>query len=311
VFSRSTARSTLKSTTAPYNVYSSHLPRSSSSTPPAVSPQNHSPSSCRGMAHIPVTIRLGATSARQTPDANAGQASAAGFQRRIAAANPDLVGPCTGDPTPLVQKNKRRLPVSWQRLRRASSLGNQRQRPSVEPQTPPPSMPSITTAAQYALINLGPLTATFSAPSSCSTGTDHVFIGQTQPTGQPILEFSPDCTGKPQGDCFPSASRVDSAEAAALTNPAAQAVAFYYSPGLVCPSNWATAGAVAKSKDGSFSTSGVFSLSTPAPTVLQDPSLNVMMNAIDPGETAVACCPRYAAFPPPCSGWCRSSIGAR
>ena len=157
-------------------------------------------------------------------------------------------------------------------------------------------MPSASTFAHVALNNLGPLTTTYTAPASCATGTARVNIAFLT-TPHALFEYSPDCTGQPVGDCVPSGAAIDSLASAALTTPAANAV-FYYSPGLVCPSNWATMGAVAKAADGKFSTSGAFSATTPIPTRFFDPPLNIIMNAMDPGETAVVCCPRFVASAP-------------
>jgi hypothetical protein len=73
----------------------------------------------------------------------------------------------------------------------------------------------------------------------------------------------------------------------------------YHSPGLVCPSDWATVGAAAKLSPTSTSISGAFNLSVAIPAGSNlgfEPEMDVMLAALEPGETAVLCCPRFAFF---------------
>ncbi|KAM0243081.1 hypothetical protein ACHAP5_006962 [Fusarium lateritium] len=108
----------------------------------------------------------------------------------------------------------------------------------------------------YDFYNLGPLTTTFTAPSSCATvNTDHVKFFNTSAalmyhTGRA------NCDHWTEGDCSPSGSVIDSIVAdirRGTTTPANSL--FYYSPGIACPSGWDTVGLMAKS-NGTLSVSG-------------------------------------------------------
>ena len=150
-------------------------------------------------------------------------------------------------------------------------------------------MPTATSTDGFTLTNLGPLTTTYTAPTSCSTALDHVFI--TQPEER--LWYGDGCELATYGDCVPSGSAID-ARAPAVYSAVDIDEVYYHSPGIACPANWATVGVVAKASNGSFSSTGVFS-----PTALPTSGhlgsqfgLNVLMSAMDPGETAVVCCPR-------------------
>ncbi len=159
-------------------------------------------------------------------------------------------------------------------------------------------MPFLSSSGSYTFSNLGPLTTTFSAAASCATGTDHAAVALVSTPGpEPLLDFSLDCSVRPLGSCFPSGPGVDSFASEVQTNPAAATRIQYFSPGLICPSNWATIGTVGRATGiGGYTSTGVFTAPTPAPTQLFNPSLNILYNAIDPGETAVACCPRCVLY---------------
>lgn len=71
----------------------------------------------------------------------------------------------------------------------------------------------------------------------------------------------------------------------------------YFSPGLDCPAGWNTVGVAARDADSSLSASGLLEPTT----TVQSPSLiphwenaaTLFVDLLDPGETAVVCCPRY------------------
>lgn len=112
------------------------------------------------------------------------------------------------------------------------------------------------------------------------------------------------------GNCLPSGSAMDSMynSWASRSDPRSQHRIDYYSPGLVCPSDYTTAGLATKLEDGAITSSGpafAYPRSTVTPTggdvgyeldqyeVLRP---YVVLGAMGPGETAILCCPRYA-FP--------------
>ena len=147
-------------------------------------------------------------------------------------------------------------------------------------------MPSATSFSGYNLLNNGPLTTAFTAPATCSTA--FVMLGLA--TDPAAVQWDAQCDWVPPADCNPSGSVIQSIISAQNNNAAAADVIVYHSPGLVCPSGWATVGAAAKLNPMSTSTSGAFNPSVPL--------LDVFMSALDPGETAILCCPRFAFLLP-------------
>lgn len=157
-------------------------------------------------------------------------------------------------------------------------------------------MPTATSISGSSLTNNGPLTTTFTAPASCSTAYQ-IMIGAT--SNPDFFQWAAQCEWLPPADCNPSGSVIQSIYSSAEgSNPTAGMIIVYHSPGLVCPSGWATAGAAAKLNLTSTSISGVFNQSDAIPTGSQfgffEPELDVFLAALDLGETAVVCCPRFA-----------------
>lgn len=156
------------------------------------------------------------------------------------------------------------------------------------------TMPTATTQDGYGVINIGPLTTTFTAPASCTTE----FKIAVAPTDSPSLEYQDDCSYEPPSDCHPHGSVINSLVSSIGATPTL-GVILYQSPGLFCPSGWSTAGAATKVNPTSTSTSGAFNLTNVVPTGVPaffQPALDSFMSALDPGETAIACCPRFLSF---------------
>ncbi|KAM0261904.1 hypothetical protein ACHAPA_009530 [Fusarium lateritium] len=169
-------------------------------------------------------------------------------------------------------------------------------------------MPTATGYFGVVITNLGPLTTTYTAPSSCLTATtDHI---QYALAGS--LEYvigSPKCTADPLGKCVPSGSVVDSMVDERFGRQSGQGFQYYHSPGIYCPHGWTTAAVLAHGqKTGSDERSGFFTAtargnwSKPQGMAPDDEWLNIL----DPSETLAYCCP---------SGWtgvvggnCRTSI---
>jgi hypothetical protein len=156
-------------------------------------------------------------------------------------------------------------------------------------------MPTATSAFGYQITNYGPLTTAFVAAPSCATESNFL---QLAPSGSPDgFAYSNGCdfTKNTFGQCYPSGATLDS-HRARLTTAVGFTEIGYYSPGIMCPAGWNTVGVAVKAQDGVLSTSGVFSPAHPVPTSIDgpffNPPLNIFMGAIDPGETAVLCCPR-------------------
>ncbi|KAG7130136.1 hypothetical protein HYQ45_010935 [Verticillium longisporum] len=155
------------------------------------------------------------------------------------------------------------------------------------------------------LINVGPLTTTFTAPESCAT-SDFGLRGAA-PSGLPAWPWAVvgECrneTGPSDNECLPLGEKRDElwtwlSDAAGPTPTAeARLPIFYNSPGYHCPSGWETAG-VAAALNGSASVTGAFA---PAFTEFGEPEgamppgnflANQITSALEPRETAIICCP--------------------
>ncbi|RTE76522.1 hypothetical protein BHE90_009004 [Fusarium euwallaceae] len=153
-------------------------------------------------------------------------------------------------------------------------------------------MPTTTAYFGTTLSNFGPLTTTYTAPSSCSTGTDRIVL--VHPDTPNIFQAVPTCKAQPIGECLPSGSKWDANE---TSSTSFQYVRAYYSPGVVCPAGWRTVGTLAHATNSGADVSGVFSNTQTAkarggpdlPTNL-DP-LDYWLHVLDESETLVHCCP--------------------
>ncbi|TPX16064.1 uncharacterized protein E0L32_004059 [Thyridium curvatum] len=157
----------------------------------------------------------------------------------------------------------------------------------------------------WSILNLGPVTETFTAAPSCATKTDGVMIAsKLASSNETVLVANyPGTCGKfiQVGDCMPLGSKRD--EHFKSKDPLQYDTENYlrlwvYSPGLFCPSGWTTAGAVTRQADGSIaSPTGFFApepsvnLSVALLTNGMIPPATVIATALEPGETAAACCP--------------------
>lgn len=161
-----------------------------------------------------------------------------------------------------------------------------------------------TSLSGWLFTNQGPLTTTYTAPASCFTEASRVQLAtqwsDTDSNMTSLLPYQGICktatTVATWGDCLPSGKNIDSEYATIDTNnPAAGSTVDYYSPGLICPSGYTTAG-VAANDAGTITSSG--KAFVPTTTVDNrfwgnNPVPNVLLQALDQGETAILCCPRY------------------
>lgn len=166
-------------------------------------------------------------------------------------------------------------------------------------------MPTVTTLSQISIFNVGPLTTTFTTPASCIHDTWLAAPAE----GPKTVWYGLDCRDVTVNDCAPSTAALKShLPSDAASNPAAQWIP-YYSPGVVCPSGYQTVGVAVKVNPTSTSMSGMFTRPSSGDDSEDEPTSgdisgrgpmfnsgnNVLMDALDPGETAVMCCPRYVA----------------
>jgi hypothetical protein len=159
-------------------------------------------------------------------------------------------------------------------------------------------MPSVNTLSQYTFHNLGPLTSTWTAPASCATAKNPLYLAPANDPSRAV--YGESCSVVSAGDCFPSGSALDSILAPRAGSPSLPYLVEIFSPGLVCPDNWSTVGVAVKDSAGSISSTGAFStqVSVTASSTTSifmprnNPAPNVLMEALAPGETAIMCCPK-------------------
>lgn len=159
------------------------------------------------------------------------------------------------------------------------------------------TMPSITVSDGNTFKNWGPVTTTFTAPASCSTAGDFL-IGNT--TDFPLYDYATQCSTYGDYGCTPTGTFFPSLTIESNLTKMDDNIP-YYSPGLYCPSGWATVGVAARDGDKTTSLSGILGVSTTTTTSdswldylpkVGNP-LTMLAELLDPGETLVMCCPRY------------------
>lgn len=162
-------------------------------------------------------------------------------------------------------------------------------------------MPTATfvTGRRATITNFGPLTTIYSAPTSCATETDHLYVGQTHVPG--ILWAYPTCTVvQTFGDCIPSGDAYDKLMTETYAKIIHHGFYHYYSPGLYCPQGWTTAAALVNEGRSFTEISGYLTqsysrwMSHWEPGRAQPfPPDEVWKQVLLPSETLKICCPRY------------------
>jgi hypothetical protein len=152
-------------------------------------------------------------------------------------------------------------------------------------------MPSIATTDGYTFTNWGPLTTTFTAPASCATATGNYMLGLNNTA--PVWEYAVQCSTVGYGDCISTGTV--SLSTISNENPTTLETQAYFSPGLYCPSGWATRGTAVRGSDNGLSSSGILSPSTMVliPTCIpqwKNPA-TLLMTLLNLSETLVMCCP--------------------
>ncbi|KAH7483860.1 hypothetical protein FOMA001_g7421 [Fusarium oxysporum f. sp. matthiolae] len=159
-------------------------------------------------------------------------------------------------------------------------------------------MPTITSVVQAKITNFGPLTTTYTAPASCATATNHLYLADYSEKPEYLWAY-PTCTMQLYGKCIPSGDQYDHLITATYAKTFDTGFYHYYSPGLYCPSNWTTAGQYVKGNGGTAQISGDLTKTEsgivparwepgrPFPT---DPTI-VWKQVLEPSETLAVCCP--------------------
>lgn len=168
-------------------------------------------------------------------------------------------------------------------------------------------MPTVTSLWARSLINLGPLTTTFTAPASCSATPVPIGLADSAlpMSGAVAMET---CGRAPRGACLPSGADLDRDYTSSLSaSGAAYRPIHFHSPGHACPADWATVGSVVKDADGAFATNAwdfdPYAVDDFAPPHRGDGGqvrlvdqevwdALVFAHALGPEETGIACCPR-------------------
>lgn len=152
-------------------------------------------------------------------------------------------------------------------------------------------MPTATEYFGFSFSNLGPLTTTYTAPSSCATvNTDQVLFADKSDSLIPVGQ--PKCDSWTYGDCRPSGSNFDNLDADVLRNKALAGLFLYHSPGIVCPEGWNTVGMIAKD-NGTLSVSGFMTNTYEGPTTeARHMQITEIWNGVlKPSETVAFCAP--------------------
>lgn len=154
-------------------------------------------------------------------------------------------------------------------------------------------MPTATEYFGYTITNIGALTTPFTAPASCTTGTDYYAYALEQDWASSIIAGTA-CDPVSLKDCFPSGEAWDDLAKTDYRVPGQGHIA-YFSPASECPSGWTTAGVYE-----SATSSGIFASDLrpyddkPGQYVaagLLNP--DIFTRVMSPEETLIFCCPRY------------------
>jgi hypothetical protein len=145
----------------------------------------------------------------------------------------------------------------------------------------------------FTFANLGPQTTTFTVPWSCAA-TDRVEYGWVNEGGLDIFhQGDSQCTKSKYPECYPSATTTVTATTTYDSDwDEWSGVGGYYSPGLYCPSGWATVGMAAVNDKKDITASGIMSYSTATDWMpfVYPPTL--LARILEPSQTLAFCCPR-------------------
>lgn len=158
------------------------------------------------------------------------------------------------------------------------------------------------------LVNLGPLTTTWTAPTSCASAPISVQLAYATNYKDGVAMWWDNCDVRTDiyDECMPSAPPANQewASRQAELNPQRLDFQLYHSPGIACPADWFTAGLAIKEGPSSYTVNGSFADPTftrtfPTRTTTMSritpgfrPSNEIFLSAMEVSETAVICCPR-------------------
>ncbi|KAL2787118.1 hypothetical protein BJX66DRAFT_311609 [Aspergillus keveii] len=172
-------------------------------------------------------------------------------------------------------------------------------------------------AGWYTFSNLGPLTTTYTPSPQC-TASDQMYIGYVNPTGGNVVpNFSAQCTTEITyySECMPTTTSASTTAPPEFTGTgweeyeewessqiSWEGYGEYYSPGLECPSGWATVGMIGRNAGDKVTSSGILSPATTTTVTTYTTGIDmyyydyedkasVMKSFLEPEQTMAICCP--------------------
>lgn len=148
----------------------------------------------------------------------------------------------------------------------------------------------------YTFQNLGPATETFTPAPSCSA-TDGLQIGVIR-SNFPEIAWHVQCSTTGYDGCLPPSTTTTAPATTSTGYEEIVGSGAYYSPGLVCPSGWATVGLAARDANQTLSYSGIM-VPTTTTAKYQYQRANeatILANVLEASETMALCCPRYFIY---------------
>ncbi|KAJ5214952.1 hypothetical protein N7468_010631 [Penicillium chermesinum] len=147
----------------------------------------------------------------------------------------------------------------------------------------------------YVLMNLGPVTTTFTPAPACNGPEGNLYLGRVD-TGDygsagPDLQYTVNC-GPSYPQCAPTNTLTPLSSQLSTMAP----YGLYYSPGLHCPAGWETVAQAARDGEKPYTTSGIMSYGKEATenTELGAHSTYfpvILAAHLKPSETIAVCCP--------------------
>ncbi|KAL4878720.1 hypothetical protein BJY04DRAFT_220787 [Aspergillus karnatakaensis] len=156
-------------------------------------------------------------------------------------------------------------------------------------------MPSTTTLFGYTLTNWGPVSTSYSVPEASCTSS----IALANSDHPRLPTWRNYCGTGIQPFCGPEPTDSSALESgiAANNDPGDGQLVAYYSPAPECPIGWVTVGVAERGEQGTLTKEGIYEATglggeappTPRPTFFNP--RDAVAALLDPGETAVMCCP--------------------
>ncbi|KAJ5931101.1 hypothetical protein N7466_006594 [Penicillium verhagenii] len=142
-------------------------------------------------------------------------------------------------------------------------------------------MPSVSVNGGWTFSNIGPMTTTFTPAPTC---TNNLFVGGTE---VPNSQWPVNCAADSFSGCIPPGmTTTATATTRNLNLPWEKA---YFSPGIYCPSGWATMGTAARETN-TISSSGVLTTHRYNYGDWDNPA-KMLASILDTSETLAICCP--------------------